>query len=489
MNPDFAAPQRQSKKGIIILALISYGKLLKNFWFVVLYILFKKKEYTVELLILLVIVSLVFVVINAYIKYQYFTYELNFQDDEFIIKKGVFNKKTILLEKSKIQEVNINQPFFHRILNIYQLEIDSPGTDKKEIMIEAISNGNAQYLRSYLLDRKVTAEENLTSDIQQVPQIKISISSLLKYAVTANYVKSFFALISLVIYFTQQVSKNFNLDLETYLKNEVAYTNIGSLSIFTFIAAFLLVAVFGILINVIRTFVVYYHLIVSKFDYYLSVEYGLFNTKNQLINKDKVQIITITQNYLQKKWNVLHLKFNQVGEENSKNNSNNILGIDEKEKNSILEFLYNKLPIFENRIKPNFRYIISRTVALIILPVAIGFFLFSENVPVLLYSIFYSIFAAVIIYFSFNNSRLSYNEHFIEKQSGIWDVEQKTFQIEKIQTVTISQYFWQKRSDLGNIFLSTAGGSIKMKTAKISELRNMANYCLYKVESSAKNWM
>ena len=84
---------------------------------------------------------------------------------------------------------------------------------------------------------------------------------------------------------------------------------------------------------------------------------------------------------------------------------------------------------------------------------------------------------------------MSYNEGFIEKQSGIWDIEQKTVQIEKIQTVTITQYFWQKRTDLGTIFLSTAGGSIKMKTAKISELRNVANYCLYKVESSAKNWM
>ena len=155
----------------------------------------------------------------------------------------------------------------------------------------------------------------------------------------------------------------------------------------------------------------------------------------------------------------------------------------------MLEFLYRKIPIFNNSIKPNYRFIISRTIVFIILPVAAGFFLFSETAPVLLYSIFYSIFAAVIIYFSFNNSRLSYNEGFIEKQSGIWDIEQKTLQIEKIQTVTITQYFWQKRTDLGTIFLSTAGGSIKMKTAKISELRNLANYCLYKVESSAKNWM
>ncbi len=489
MKPDFASPQRQSKKGIIILALISYGKLLKNFWFVVLYILFKKRESAVEILLLLAVVSLLFVVIKAYTKYQFFTYELNFEDDEFIIKKGILNKKTILLEKSKIQEININQPFFHRFLNIYQLEIDSPGTNKKEITIEAISNENAQYLRNYLLDRKLAVDAHLNSDLQKIPQIKISSSSLLKYAVTANYVKSFFALIGLLIYVSQQVFKNFNLNLESYLKDKITYTSLETLSVFTLLAAFLLVAFFGILINVIRTFVVYYNLVISKFDYYLSVEYGLFNTKNQLINQDKLQMITITQNYLQKKWNVLRLKFNQIGEENSKNNSSNILGCDEQEKNNILEFLYKEIPIFNNGIKPNFRYIISRTVAFLILPVAVGFFLFSETAPVLLYSIFYSIFAAAIIYFSYNNSRLSYNEYFIEKQSGIWDIEQKTLQIEKIQTVTISQYFWQKRSDLGNIFLSTAGGSITMKTAKISELRNLANYCLYKVESSAKNWM
>ncbi len=489
MNPDFSSAQYQSKKGIIILALLFYGKLLKNFWFLVLFILFKKKESAVEILLLIALVSLVFVAINAYIKYKYFTYEINFEDDEFIIRQGILNKRTILLEKSKIQEVNINQPFFHRLLDIYQLEIDSPGTDKKEITIEAISNENAQYLRSYLLDRKTEVAEKLSSDIQQIPQIKISNTSLLKYAVTANYVKSFFALISLLVYFSQQLFQNFNLDLEEYLKNKVAYESFETLSVFAFLAAFLLVAIFGILINVVRTFVVYYNLIISKFDYYLSVEYGLFNTKNQLINKDKVQIITITQNYLQKKWDVLHLKFNQIGDENSKNNSSNILGCDENEKNSILEFLYKEIPVFTKVLKPNFRFIISRTVAFVIIPVAGGFFLFSESAPILLYSIFYSIFAAVIIYFSFTNSRLSYNEEFIKKQTGIWDIEQKTLQIEKIQTIKISQYFWQRKSGLGNIFFSTAGGSIKMKTAKISDLKNLANYCLYKVESSAKNWM
>ena len=489
MNPDFSAPQHQSKKGIIILALISYGKLLRNFWFIVLYILFKKKEYAVEILLLLAVVSLLFVIVQAYIKYQYFTYEINFEDDEFIIKKGIFNKKTILLEKRKIQEVNINQPFFHRFLNIYQLEIDSPGTDKNEITINAISDGKAQYLRSYLLEKKNVEVSDSVEVSPDVDKLKISTSSLLKYAVTANYVKSFFALISLLFYLSQQIFDNLNLDFEEYLKNEVEYESIEALSIFTLIAGFLALAFFGILINVVRTFIVYFNLKISKFENYLSVEHGLFNTKNQLINKNKVQIFTSTQNYFQKKWDVLHLKFNQIGEENSKNNSSNILGCSRSEKNELLQFLYNGVPAFQKMIRPNFRFIFSRSIVFIIFPVISAFFLVSESAYFLYYSIIYSIFAAAFIYFSFKNSRLFHNEDFIQKQSGIWDIEQKTILIEKIQTVKISQYFWQKKSGMGNIFFSTAGGNIQMNTAKISDLKKLANYCLYKVESSSKNWM
>ena len=489
MNLDFSQPQHQSQKGIIILALIFYGKILKNFWFLILFFLFKKKEHSIEIIILIALAALVFAAVQAYIKYQYFTYQIDFENDEFIIKHGVFNKKTILLEKNKIQEVNINQPFFHRFLNIYQLEIDSPGTDKKEITINAISDENAQYLRSYLLDKKEVAVENVEEEKVENPQLKIATSSLLKYAVTANYVKSFLALISLLVYLSQQIFDNLNLDFEDFIKENGTVENFATLSIFTIIFGFLFLALIGVFINVVRTFAVYFNLKITKFTDYLSIEYGLFNTKNQIISKNKVQIFTITQNYFQKKWDVLHLKFNQIGDENSKNNSSNILGCSRKEKEELLQFLYGEVPVFEKLIKPNYRFIISRSIVFVISPLIIGFSLFAENSELLYYSIIYSIFAAAFIYFSFENSRLKYNEDFIAKQSGIWDVEQKTITIEKIQTVKISQYFWQKKSGLGNIFFSTAGGSIRMKTAKIIDLKNLANYCLYKVESSSKNWM
>lgn len=489
MNSDFSLPQRQSKKGITILALISYGKLIKNFWFLILFFIFKKKEHSFEIILAIAILALIFSVIHAYIKYQYFTYEIDFEKDNFIINQGVFSRKTIYLEKAKIQEVNINQPFLHRFLNIYQLEIDSPGTDKNEITINAISKDNAQFIYHYLLDKKTLHNENLITKEENFPQIKISISSLLKYAVTANYLKSFLALISLLVYLYQQVSDNLDLNIEEYLNDANIMENYEAFSIVTLISVAIFLLFAGILINVIRIFTIYYDLKIIKFDDYLSLEYGLFNTKNQIVNRNKVQILTLTQNYFQKKWNIFHLKFNQIGEENAKNNSSSILGCSLEEKDELLKFLYSEIPVFKELIKPNYRFIISRSFIFIVSPLLVGFLLFAENEEFLFYSIIYSTFAAAFIYFSFINNRLKYNEDFIAKQSGIWDVEQKTINIEKVQIVKISQYFWQKRSGLGNIFFGTAGGNIKMKTSKMSDLKNLANYCLYKVESSSKKWM
>lgn len=489
MNIDFSQPQHQSQKGIIVLAIISYGKILKGFWFIILYFIYKQREQALWILPLVAVVVLLYVFIEAYIRYQYFTYHLDFENDEFIIKNGVFNKKTIHLEKNKIQEVNINQPFFHRFLSIYQLEIDSPGTDKKEITINAISYDNAEFIRSYLLENQNESVKVEDVRSENSGQLKISAASLLKYAVTANYLKSFLALISLLLYLSQQILDNLNLDINEYLEGENAYENFAALSIFTIVISFLLLAIVGILINVIRTFILYYNLKITKARENLSMEYGLFNKKNHIINNKKIQIFSSTQNFFQKKWKVLHLKFNQIGEENSKNSTSNIPGCNTEEKNEILQFLYGEVPAFTKYLKINYRYLISRGTIFIILPLIVGYIVMSDRYTFLFYSIIYSIFAAILIYFSFRNNKFYYSTHFACKQAGIWDVEQKTIELEKIQTIKISQYFWQKRTGLGNITISTAGGSLRMNIAKIKDLNILANYCLYKVQSSLKNWM
>ncbi|MFC6268589.1 PH domain-containing protein [Frigoriflavimonas asaccharolytica] len=489
MKSDFSLPQFQSKKGIIIFALISYGKLLKNFWFLIVLFLFKKKEYTVTIILIVALVALIAVAIEAYIKYQYYTYKIDFKSDEFIIEKGVFNKTTIHLERNKIQEANVNQPFLHRLLGIYQLEIDSPGTDKKEISIDAISKKDADYLRNYLISSNneiLIDQKEITGEAEE---IKISVISLLKYAVTANYVKSFFALMGLLVYLSQQIFDGFNLKLEDILEKYFAIEDVFAIPIFLIISAIVVFTFAAILVNVLRTFFVYFNLKIVKFTDYFSMEFGLFNTKNHIISIKKVQIITITQNYFQKKWNVLHLKFSQIGEENAGNDNSNILGCSKTEKDSLVNFIFQDLPVFNDLIKPNFRYLIPKIFMYIFLPLLVSYQFLYETSYFFLGSMLYFLISSIVLYFSFKNCRLYANSGYLQKQSGAWDVEAKTLKIEKIQSIKISQYFWQKQTEIATLTISTAGGSITMPTANATELKNLANYCLYKVESSQENWM
>ena len=101
----------------------------------------------------------------------------------------------------------------------------------------------------------------------------------------------------------------------------------------------------------------------------------------------------------------------------------------------------------------------------------------------------YVVLAELMIIFSYLNNRMFYDGNFIQVKSGVWDISKKTIETEKIQAVQLSQYIWQRKSDLGSVHFFTAGGAISFRTASYEKLKKLVNFSLFKVESSKKNWM
>ena len=502
-NNAFTKPQRQSQIGIVLLTLINFGKVLKNFWpLLVFYFLKDKTPDGLMFASTIIGCAVFFFVVISYFQYRNFTYFINLKTDEFIINRGIITKKKISIERNKIQEININQPFFHKLLSIYQLEIDSPGSDKKEVTVNAISHENAIQLKQYLLERKYLedTENQVAEGIQDFikhPPIKISAGSLVKYGLTANYLKSFITFIAFGFYIFQQAVDFFNKklfqDWITEAENWEQELNGHSFQNFTFLTFFaviLLVLIFGILVNVIVNLFKYFGMKISKNKDSFSVEFGLLNTKNSIVGRKKIQMVTEMQNYLQKRLNVLQLKFNQISDnEHNKNNYTIIPGCSESEKKDVLCYIWNEIPKFKYSLKPNIRKLIFGNIFFIVLPVFISILAKSVLGNVFWLVFLYVIIAEIILFFSFRNYRLLFNEKFIRIRFGIWDIEQKTIEIHKIQSVKISQYFWQKKSDLGSVTFFTAGGKISFKSTKYSVLRKLVNFSIFKVENSGKNWM
>jgi putative membrane protein len=63
---------------------------------------------------------------------------LDNENEEFIINEGIFKNKTII-QLNRIQQVNINQSLIQRLVGVYELDVDTAGSAKKEGQIKALT--------------------------------------------------------------------------------------------------------------------------------------------------------------------------------------------------------------------------------------------------------------------------------------------------------------------------------------------------------------
>lgn len=491
----FFQPQRQSKTGIVLLFLYNVGLVVKNLWVFIIFYFVKNKKIEMWMIIISVTAVLLILIVSAVLQYYHFKYYIDEENEEFVIHKGIINKSVIKIKKENIQEVNISQPFVHRFFNIYKLEIDTPGSSEKEVKISALTKENALDLKKYLLTEKtsdytaIQLDETLsTEEVKELRSIKISTLSILKYGITANYIQSFFALVSLMIYgFSELTNLLKKAQFETQLDYDTVESQFLAFSIPVILGIVLVVIIAGILINTVRTLIKFFNFKITENNQSFSFEYGLFNTRNSIVNKSKVQVVTETQNWIQKKLKISYVKFLQIGknEEEDEKNVAAVPGISNPEKVQLISAIWNENPVFENHLKPNFRLVIVNTFQFIVLPLTLFFIV--ERSLLLSYwflAIIYIVMVEFLILIAFRNLKLFYNERFIRLKSGIWDINHKTFEVEKLQTVKISQYFWQRKTNLGSITFYTSAGRFKIVALDFLKLKKLLNYCIYKIEIS-----
>ena len=180
---DFSQPQRQSLLGVLVMFADTLQKFLRAMWPILLIWLVKMDASKTAFIYLGILVFIVILAIISYLQYYFFTFYIDEENSDFVIQKGVLNKTRITIQLHKIQQVNINQSLIQRFINVYKLEIDTAGSDKKEASISAIPHELAIVLKDRLINyapEKSTFTEE--KGVEEVPSslLKISLSSLIK---------------------------------------------------------------------------------------------------------------------------------------------------------------------------------------------------------------------------------------------------------------------------------------------------------------------
>ncbi len=501
MNFDFSEPQRQSVAGIVIMAANTLQHTIRALIIPIAIFVIKAQTNMLMYSAIGIAVLVIGILFFSYLSYRRFTFFLDDDKQEFVINKGIFNRTLLTIQLDKIQQVNINQSLLQKLIGVYSLQIDTPGGDSNEVSIKAINEKIAYSLKELLLNgHKVASaddvkEEKIASQTQ-TPFLKLSAGTLFKVGLTSNYGSSLALLVGFIyaiFHNAKDLLRAFDTDngqVEAAIKTGISLFSIGIL-----VAIFLCIL---LIINITRTFIKYFDFEISKHKLSLLISSGLFAKKNTLLSPKKVQITTYSQNYFQKKFNMMNLNLKQAhsGEAQSEKEllkSNlQVPGCSITEKDELLIMILGKIPEKGAVFAPNYRFLNLPILFMVIIPVGIFYIFWFNFLELRVYypfSIIYFFVAILMIYISYRRHRLVVNQDFIIKKSGIWDISDEIIVPHKIQAITTFQYPWHKAADVGHVNLHTAAGVIHFKYGNYSEIKQLVNYWLYQIESGSEEWM
>lgn len=499
MAAQFHEPQHQSKIGILVLFLDTLQKIIRGFAPLLLVVLLNGGKVSAFLVFMAAVGTIIMVSCVAYLRYTNFTFHIDPTTDEFVVYDGILSKTKTVIQLQKIQQVNITQNLVQRFIRVYGLQVDSAGSDKHESEIKAISHELALALKSRLLEshkktESITENQVVTETINAGPFLKINLISLFKVGITSNYIKS----VGLILTFFFSVwGKLHEIGKEEWLEDKIVEQDWIVNSIFySLLFGFLVLFTVVFCINLVRTVLRYFNYTMTEQKGSLLISFGLINTKNTILRPSRVQSVTFSQNYFQKKLNVLELKIKQAvtDEKNQHKDRIEVPGCNQQEKQAILQLIYGHQPQQGQLLKSNWRRLVFALFLTIFLPscfvVPIIINTPEFQLPELYYGgMLYVIIMSVYHYFSFKTYRFYAGENYIMRHSGAWDIAHDILETDKIQAITTSQLFWHKTLNIGSVTLHTAAGNISFYLANFETLKEYVNLWLYKVESQDHNWM
>lgn len=502
---DLNFPQRQSKKGLVIIFFNVLKALIKSILPLLLVLFFREHDDNKSIKIGLIFAAvLILILVLGFLNFWFFKFYINSKASEFIIEKGWLNKSKTVIKFDKIQQVNLNQNFLHRLLNLYSVEIETAGSSKTEGQIYAVSSAVAHALKLKLLEREnsqnieIQTKNDLISEISHQKNkrtnfIKISLATLVKVGVTRNYLQTFSLLFIISIQAIEKIEDFYKED-EIDVFSEVGSYAEENLSIMLLPIFFVGIILLVLIINLVRTLLKYFNYKIDVINKKLFISYGLLDTKNTIIKAQRVQVLKYTQNYFQKLMDISIMKILQTDSENNTSKKGigiDVPGVNKKEKNEIIHQIFKKEIKLENGIKPSIRKFVVHFIWFSIFPTLVYFgiswFKFEEIYIYLALPIF--IFTALYQWITYKNAFFYFTENFIVKKSGFWDVTYSIIEPHKIQKIMTYQRIWHLNLNLGSVVVYTAGGYLTFSIADEEIITNRVNYWLYNIEKRNLNWM
>jgi putative membrane protein len=482
---DWSIPRRQSWAAVLFVALRLIKVGYKAFGILAISIFLKGKfSWLLFLGVILAILFLFF--LAALIQFWFFTFSI--KNGILQVNQGLFFKKRIHLPVSQIQSVHTDQTLWHRITQTCRIKLDSPGSEKTEVTIDALSEQDAEWMQRQLMvhrKEKIEPNENI---VKQSPLLERSVSDLLKWSLTINHFQTIALVFAFGLTLLNDLEQAFKWKSYDKIDEGLVGFNPGLLLVLGGTILLLIVIVFA---SMILTIYRSYGFTVQSDKIGFNIKSGLIHVQQWRIPFHKIQVWEFRSNWIRRFFNQIRLEWQTIGGQQEKNKQKPwapLLG--EMEMKSVISQAGLSIPeswTDAEGIRPGY---LVRFYIVAILFVICGCLIAWLKTKIWAIGIAGLLSFLIVLHGWIFQKRFRFmlTTDGIWIRKGIWGTQRILVPWKNIQFQSISQSVFQQKSDLATLFLRTAAGTYSLPFIPIDVARNISAQITLRLHTDHAKW-
>ncbi len=450
---------------------------------------------------------LALIALSALLSFYFFQYRLSNQQIE--IRSGVFSKKYINLPFSRIQNVELTEPFYYRPFGYACMQLDTAGSIKQEAKVVAIKKQFAEQLKHQILaaheQTLATPQQDQSAQQEPAPAPKEvildrrNLDDLVIHGITNNRMWIFVAGLAP---FIDQISSELGrwlliigFNVEQYFEFE---GKSGWQIATTSLSLVLMIMIPITILSIIGSIIAFHDFKLSKSgDRYIRRS-GLFTRNEVTMRLSRLQMIVRQQDWLDVLLGRINLRFEQSNANFSQTQpgqlTNKIVvpSVTRTECQHLIDDAYPQNQLATCQFKRVSRRLLFRNLALCLTPLivlAAVIMIKQQGNELLPYIVGFALFISLLVVMRYRRWGYCIDDNFIYVRKGCLGIDYYCFPIYKVQQTSYKQSWFLKRKHLCSIQFVLASGAIDIPYLPEKIGLDLVNESLFQVESSKRNWM
>lgn len=445
-------------------------------------------------------------VATAVARYWFFRYQLG--DDRIAIRQGVFKKTALDVQFSRIQGIDVEESPIFRLLGLATVSFGTAGSTKREGHLPAVGRDFARSLRDRVEAARRTAGEadgDAMAATERSVLLRLDAGDLLRIGLADRSVLVGLAIVPLA---AQQLSRAFGEQMEAFflgLRDSIASQAGEADALNAAIAA--LVLLFGVvavlfLLTLASAVVRFKDFALWQEGTALRTGAGLLTRKQVVVEHSKIQQLRLSQGLVMRALKRCRLDLLPAGSGNANPQVQATLQTlavplaDMAFARALGKRVFREempdlclIPGEDRFVRCSAQYIRARVAVLGIPPAIIGT---AGLWPVLgagaLLCLVWPVLVGLMAWQIWRRRAYWHDDDGCARRSGFFGHRVDAFLFRKAQGATVSQSPFQRRRGLADLVVHLASGDVTLPYVKHSTARQLRDYILFKVETSALAW-